>query len=63
MDSENKLMVARGKGWGWAKRVRWVKESKGTASSHKTHKSWDVMYSMVTVAYNTVLYSFKLLRE
>ena len=31
MDSENKLMVARGKGWGWEKWVKWVKESKSTS--------------------------------
>ena len=32
-------------------------------SSYKVNKSWDVIYSMVTIVNNTVLYIWRLLRD
>ena len=47
-DTENRFVVARRRGWGWAKWVKGVK-------SHKINKSWEVIYSTVTIVNNTVL--------
>ena len=41
IDTENRLVVARGNRWGWC--VKWVK-----GIEYKI-MSWDVMYSMMTI--------------
>ena len=54
MDMENRLVVARGRGW----RVGKVGEGcqKVQTSRYKINKSWDVMYSMVTIVNTAVWY-------
>ena len=52
MDTENRWVVARGRGW----EVGEMGEGgqKVQTSSYKINKSWDVTYSMATIGNNTV---------
>lgn len=54
MGIENRLLVARGRGRVWAKLVKGVKRY--IQSSNYKISPGDVMYSMVTLVNNNVLY-------
>ena len=61
IDTENWLIVARGRVW----RVDEMSEGDQNIqiSSYKMAKSWEIMYSMVTIINNTILHIWKLLKE
>lgn len=58
MDTEKRLVIARGRYWGWAGEIREINEG-----SPKMNKLWAVMYSLVTIVNKTAMYIWKLLRD
>ena len=63
MDTEKRLVVHRGSGWGVSEMGEG--SQKVQTSSYKINKSWrrNITYSLGTIVNNTVLYIRKLLRE